>query len=95
MDRALARGQRRGFAIGEAIDADDLELAALDRLDPQRVGLDQPPLQFARLDRRDHPAHAGDRLEFGLGLGDSSAATRRSTSTLPSKMSPYSSRSVS
>ena len=84
-----------GSLVGEAVDADHHLLAALDRLDPPRVGFDQLPLQFARSrsPRPRRPSRRSRRVRRSPRPSAPRPAAR--SSTLPSKMSPYSSRSVS
>ena len=68
-DQIVAGHQRRRIAFRELVDADDDLLAALDRLEPARVGFDELALEIAGLDRRDRAAHRVDRREFRLGFG--------------------------
>jgi hypothetical protein len=63
-DRLVAGGKRRGLRLNEAIDADDGLLAALDRLQPLGVGIDEPLLHVARLDRLHRAAHLFDLVEL-------------------------------
>ena len=73
-DRVLASRQRRRLGIAESVHADYDLIAALDRLEPTRVGFDELRFQDARLDRLDRAAHGVDsgdfRLRFALQLGD-------------------------
>ena len=67
-DRFDAAGQRRGLAFEIFVDADHDLVAALDRLEPRRVGIDQRPLHVAGFDRGDRAAHLLDALQFVLGF---------------------------
>ena len=53
-------GQRRRLGLDETIDADHGLLAALDRLDPARIGFDQLLLQIAGFDGGNGAAHRLD-----------------------------------
>ena len=52
------------LGLGEAVDADDDLLAALDRLQPRGVGFHQLLLHVAALDRGDGAAHALDERKL-------------------------------
>ena len=61
---AFASGDE--FRLDIAIDAHHCMLAALDRLDPARIGFDQLPFQIAGLDRGHRAAHRFDLPQFFL-----------------------------
>ena len=92
LDGALAGGQRRGLRLGPAVDADDDLLTRLDPAEALGVALDQRALHV--VDGRDRAAHLLDARQLlpgrGFQLVDLAPITFE-----PSKMSAYSSRSVS
>ena len=92
LDGACCRRQRRRLRLGPAVDADNDLLARLDL--PQALARCSRPGALHVVDGRDRAAHPSMRVSSCRGRGFSSA-TLRSITFEPSKMSPYSSRSVS
>ncbi len=65
---ALAGRERRRLGFSEAVDTDHDLLAALNRLDPAGIALDELRFHIAVLDRRDRTSHAQDAFEFLAGF---------------------------
>ena len=66
-DAAIARRQRRGFALLPTVDADDDGFIGLDPVQTGGVRFDQPRLHV--FDRGDGAAHLVQRLQLGAGAG--------------------------
>ena len=88
-----AGGERRGLGRGEAVHADHDLLAGLDPLPALALGLDQRGLHV--VDGLDGAAELGHRGASPPGRPRAAPSTSPSITLEPSKMSGYSSRSVS
>jgi hypothetical protein len=86
--------QRRGLALGVGVDADHDLLAAFDGLQAPGARSRPAALHVAGIDRGDGAAHGVDARELGARLG-LQLLDLGGDHVEPSKMSPYSSRSVS
>ena len=86
--------ERRGLGrLGEAVDPDHLQLARLDAPDPLGLAADQPAPSARRWPRTRRPAPSTS--SSSAHAASASSAVFASMTTEPSKMSSYSSRSVS